>query len=72
MESQLSCQLDIFKEKFTIREKDQLLSKKEIMKEDKQNFKNKSINKRISMIDKKRKIKRLSKNLNKKIIRNLG
>jgi len=36
------------------------------MKEDKQNFKNKSINKRISMIDKKRKIKRLSKNLNKK------
>lgn len=66
MESQLSCQLDISKEKFTIRERGQLLNKKEIMKEDRQNFKNRSINKRSSMIDRKIKIKKLSKNLNKK------
>ena len=36
------------------------------MKEDRQNFKDRSINKRNSMINKKRKIKRLNKNLNKK------
>jgi hypothetical protein len=53
------------KEKFTIKAKDPALNLKGIIKADRQSFKDKSINKKMSMINKRRRIKILRKSLRK-------